>query len=145
MEKRVRRQCIRAVAKLAVIMSVSAAPVSARARCSGNAVARDAGEIWTLSSFDVEETWRGEAPRRIEVRLLGGSLGEVTSHVSGVPRFRAGEDVVLFLEPTKRGDYSVVSWEQGTFRVRGHASGAEAFVTQDTASFATFNPATRQF
>jgi hypothetical protein len=164
MKKQARRRSFRAAAKLAIIMSILAAaagattiermslakmaqvaPVIVHARCSGNAVVRDAGEIWTLSSFDVEDTWRGETPERITVRLLGGSMGDITSRVSGVPRFRTGEDVVLFLEPTKRGDFSVVSWEQGTFRVQRDASGSEEFVTQDTASFATFNPATRQF
>jgi hypothetical protein len=123
----------------------AAAPVIVRARCTGNSAARDEGEIWTITSFDVEERWRGSPPAQITVRLLGGSLGDITSHVSGVPRFSPGEDVVLFLQPTIRGDFSVVSWEQGTFRIHRDMPGAHAFVAQDTASFATFDPATRQF
>jgi hypothetical protein len=122
-----------------------AAPVIVRTRCVANSVAREEGEIWTFTSFDVEETWRGSPPARITVRLLGGSMGDLTSHVSGVPRFAPGEDVVLFLQPTSRGDYSIVSWEQGTFRVHQDAAGAAELVTQDTASFATFDAATRQF
>lgn len=128
------------LAKMAV-----AAPVIVRARCAANSVARDEGEIWTFTSFDVEETWRGSPPARITVRLLGGSMGDITSHVSGVPRFAPGEDVVLFLQPTTSGDFSIVSWEQGTFRIHQDASGTQALVTQDTAWFATFDPATRQF
>jgi hypothetical protein len=123
----------------------AAAPVIVRARFSENSVVRDEGEIWTLTSFDVEETWRGDPPARITVRLLGGSLGDITSHVSGVPQFLPGEDVVLFLQPTARGDFSVVSWEQGTFRIHRQEPGAQAFVTQDTASFATVDPATKRF
>ncbi|MGH9717459.1 MAG: hypothetical protein ACRD4R_12140 [Candidatus Acidiferrales bacterium] len=122
-----------------------AAPVIVRARCVGNSVVRDAGEIWTFTSFDVEETWRGTPPPRITVRLLGGKMGDITSHVSGVPKFRPGEDTVLFLQTTPRGDFSVVSWEQGTFRIHCDAADARAFVTQDTASFATFDPTTRRF
>jgi len=143
------------LAKIAV-----AAPVIVRARCAENSVARAEGEIWTVTTFNVEETWRGSASTQVIVRLLGGRMGDVTSHVSGVPRFTPGEDVVLFLQPTTRGDYSVVSWEQGTFRIHQQAyeqgtygqesnaqetSGAQATVTQDTAAFATFDPATRQF
>lgn len=116
-----------------------------RAKCVGNSTSWDAGEIWTFTSFDVEETWRGSAPGRITVRLLGGRSGNLTSSVSGVPRFRPGEEVVLFLEPTARGDFSVVSWEQGTFRIRRDAATGQNSVTQDTASFETFDPATRQF
>ncbi|MGA9884539.1 MAG: hypothetical protein WBQ34_12545 [Candidatus Acidiferrales bacterium] len=163
MSRPTKRRCLRVAVWLALTLSIfasarattiermslakmaQAAPLIVRARCAGNSVVRDVGEIWTLTSFDVEETWRGEAPPRITVRLLGGRRGDITSHVSGVPQFRRGEDVVLFLEPTKRGDFSVVSWEQGTFRIQRDASGAQELVTQDTASFATFDPASRQF
>ena len=121
------------------------AKVIVRARCAGNSTRWDAGEIWTFTTFDVEETWRGSPPEQFTVRLLGGRLGNLTSSVSGVPRFSAGEDVILFLEPTRRGDFSVVGWEQGTFRVRRDPRTGDASVTQDSASFATFDPATRQF
>jgi len=65
--------------------------------------------------------------------------------VSGVPRFRAGEEVVLFLEPTKRGDFSVTSWMQGTFRIVRDARTGEEHVRQDTSLFPVFSPATRRF
>ena len=116
-----------------------------RARCVGNSTRQNAGEIWTFTNFAVEEVWRGTAPSQITVRLLGGRAGNLTSSVSGVPRFRAGEEVLLFLEPTPRGDFSVVSWEQGTFRIRRDPATGRESATQDTASFATFDPATRRF
>jgi hypothetical protein len=133
------------IARMSLAKMAQAAPLIVRARCAANSVALDAGEIWTFTSFQVEETWRGLSPSQLTVRLLGGGFGNITSHVSGVPQFRPGEDVILFLEPTKRGDFSIVSWEQGTFRIGHDSSGTQAYVTQDTASFATFDPATRQF
>jgi hypothetical protein len=133
------------LARMSLAEMAQAAPVIVRARCLANSAGWEAGEIWTLTSFEVEEVWRGSAPARITVRLLGGRAGNLTSSVSGVPRFRAGEDVVLFLEPTARGDFSVVSWEQGTFRIRREIAAGRESVTQDTASFATFDPATRRF
>ena len=121
------------------------AKVIVRARCVSNSTRWDAGEIWTLTTFEVAEAWKGLATERVTVRLLGGTVGSLTSTVSGVPRFRAGEEVILFLEPTARGDFTVVSWQQGTFRVgRDPRSGAE-IVTQDTAAFETFDARTRQF
>ncbi len=156
-------QCIRAAAwfVLAVLLATpagattlqlmslakmaQAAPLIVQAQCVANSVALDAGEIWTFTSFRVEDTWRGNARPQITVRLLGGTMGDITSHVAGVPRFRPGEEVVLLLEPTHHGDWSVVSWEQGTFRIRRDASHSRALVTQDTASFATFDPVTRRF
>ena len=116
-----------------------------RARCVGTSSRWDAGEIWTFASFEVEEAWRGSPAAQITVRLLGGKAGNLTSSVSGVPRFRTGEEVVLFLEPTPRGDYSVVSWQQGTFRIRRETAEGREVVTQDTAAFSTFDPAHRRF
>jgi hypothetical protein len=110
-----------------------------------NATAWDAGEIWTFTSFEVREAWKGAPPETITVRLLGGTFGDLESSVSGVPRFQPGEDVVLFLERTSRSDFSVVSWEQGTFRIRRDARTGEQIATQDTASFATFDTRTRRF
>jgi hypothetical protein len=116
-----------------------------RARCVENSTAWDAGEIWTFTTYEPTEVWKGSAQSRVRVRLLGGRLGNLTSNVSGVPRFRAGEDVVLFLAPTARGDFSVVSWVQGTFRIRHDQRTGEDTATQDSASFDTFDPSTRQF
>jgi hypothetical protein len=52
---------------------------------------------------------------------------------------------VLFLERTPAQDFSIVSWMQGTFRIgRDHAT-AEEVVTQDTAAFPVFDPASQRF
>jgi hypothetical protein len=130
---------------MSVAQMSRAAQVIVRARCLENSTGWDAGEIWTFTSFEVQEVWQESAPPRITVRLLGGRAGNLTSSVAGVPRFHVGEEVVLFLERTPRGDFSVVSWEQGTFRIRRAASTGSESVTQDSASFATFDPGTRQF
>jgi len=132
-------------ARMSVAEMTHAAPVIVRARCVANTVNLEEGEIWTFTEFEIQETWRGTAPARITVRLLGGRLGDITSTVSGVPRFHGGEEVVLFLQPAPRGNFSIVSWQQGTFRIhRDQRTNGEA-VTQDTAAFTTFDPATRQF
>jgi hypothetical protein len=131
--------------RLSLAQMASTAQAIVRARCVGNTTGWDAGEIWTFSSFEAEEVWRGAVPVQFTVRLLGGRAGSLTSKVSGVPRFHAGEDVVLFLEPTQRGDFSVVSWSQGTFRIRRDLAMGSENVTQDTATFSTFDPASRRF
>lgn len=131
--------------RMSLAQITQAAQVIVRARCIGNSTRWDAGEIWTFTSFDVEETWSGSAPAQISVRLLGGSVGNLTSTVSGVPRFSPGEEVVLFLESTARGDFSIVSWEQGTFRIRRDAHTGDEVAVQDTADSPVFDPATRRF
>jgi len=121
------------------------AHVIVRARCISNRANWDAGEIWTSTSFEILETWKGTPPEHITVRLLGGTVGQLTSTVSGVPRFLPGEEVVLFLESTPQGDFSIVSWQQGTFRIRRDPRTETQIITQDTASFATFDSRSRRF
>jgi len=123
----------------------SAAHIVIRARCVSNSTRWDGGEIWTFTIFDVEETWKGSASAQITVRLLGGRAGNLTSTVSGVPRFSPGEEVVLFLERTTAQDLSIVSWMQGTFRIGLDRTTAQESVTQDTASFPVFDSESQRF
>ena len=122
-----------------------AAHIVARARCVANSTRWDAGEIWTFTTFDVEEIWKGSAPAQITVRLLGGRTEDFTSTVSGVPRFYPGEELILFLERTPAQDFSIVSWMQGTFRIAHISTTGEEIVTQDTAAFPVFDPASHNF
>jgi hypothetical protein len=117
-----------------------AAKVIIRGHCITTFARWDSGEIWTFASFTVDEVWHGSATPRVVVRLLGGSAGNITSTVSGVPHFHVGDDVVLFLEPTARGDLTVVGWQQGTFRIRRNNLTGRVSVTQDSGSFETFDP-----
>src|SRR5271170_2780444 len=134
--------------RMSIAKMTQRAQLVVRAQCLGNSVAWDGGEIWTFTSFEVEDSWKGApsgAAQQLTVRLLGGSVGNMTSTVSSVPRFRPGEEVILFLQPTARGDYSIVSWVQGTFRIRRDARSGAEIVVQDTAEFDTYDAATRQF
>jgi hypothetical protein len=105
-----------------------------RGRCVGSVFETREGELWTVTSIEVRETWKGEPPRVVRVWLLGGRTANITSRVSGVPRFRAGEDVILFLSRTASGEFSVLSWAQGTFRVRRDRASGDEMVMQDTAA-----------
>lgn len=131
--------------RMSVEKMARTADVVMRARCVANMTGWDAGEIWTVTTFQIEETWKGASPALINVRLLGGRAGNLTSTVDGIPRFQAGEDVVLFLEPTGRGDFTIVSWKQGTFRIRLEHTTGEERAAQDTAVFAVWDPQTRRF
>jgi hypothetical protein len=90
--------------RMSIAQMTQAAHLVVRARCVSNSTAWDAGEIWTFTSFAMEETWKGtlsgNSGTYLTVRLLCGSVGNLTSTVSGIPRFIPGEQVVLFLEPT---------------------------------------------
>jgi hypothetical protein len=132
-------------ARMSLEELAAAAPLVVRVRCLENTAAWKGGEIWTITSFAVLEVWKGSAPAQIAVRLIGGHVGHLISSVAGVPRFQPGEEAVLFLVPTRDGDFTVSGWMQGTFRIhRDPRTGIEC-VTQDTAGMAVFDPRTRQF
>lgn len=115
-----------------------------RARCVNTESRWESSSLWTFDDFEVLETFKGATPQTLRVRLPGGRSGHMQVNVEGVPRFAAGEEVVLFVERTSAGDFGVTSWAQGTFRIHRAGTG-DVRVTQDTSRFAVFDPRTHQF
>jgi hypothetical protein len=64
--------------------------------------------------------------------------------VDGVPTFRAGEEVYLFLWGRAGEPYRVLGWSQGTFRIARDARTGRERVTQESA-FGEYDPQTRTF
>jgi hypothetical protein len=118
----------------------------ARLRCLAAESRFDGQEIWTETRFEVLELDKGLLSGLVTVRMMGGRAGHLHSRIDGVPQFRIGEEVYLFLWNRKTGEsYSVLGWSQGTFRItRNNESGIEN-VTQDSAMASIFDPGTRQF
>ncbi len=84
-------------------------------RCIGIRHERDAalGIEVTRARFRVERAIKGRPGSTIEIKLLGGE-----SRLAGVPTFRIGEEVVLFLYGTSDlGFTSPVGLGQGKFSV----------------------------
>ena len=54
--------------------------------------------IFTRVEFHTEEILKGTAAASVKLRFLGGTVREVTLEVVGVPRFKAGDRVLLFVE-----------------------------------------------
>ena len=69
--------------------------------------------------------------------------GHLHSHVDGVPVFRAGEEVYLFLWERPGEPYRVLGWPQGTFRIARNADTGVETVTQDSAMAPIFDLRTR--
>ena len=117
----------------------------ARMRCLGASSQWDRGEIWTETRFEVLQTEKGALPGIVTVRLLGGQVGHVHSHVDEVPLFRTGEEVYLFLWAHEGEPYQVLGWSQGTFRIARNPQSGLEMVTQDSASASIFDPHARAF
>ncbi len=133
------------LARLSLDQLTAGADAVARVRCVDAQARWKNGAIWTVTTFDVIETMKGNLPPQIAVRLPGGRVGHLTAVVDGTPKFNPGDDAVIFLERSSAGGFSVAGWVEGTFRIaldlRTHAE----TVTQDSSAFAVFDPATRTF
>lgn len=79
---------------------------------------QDGARIMTDAVIEVRETWKGAPKDTVTVMQQGGVIGEVGQLVHGTIPFRAGDEVVLFLE--QRGArFLITGMMQGVFRVEG--------------------------
>jgi hypothetical protein len=92
----------------------------ARLRCLGSESRWDHGEIGTETRFEVLESEKGLLPGLVTVRMVGGRLGHLHSRVDGVPVFRTGEKVYLFLWRKQGEPYSVLAGRKGPFVLRSN-------------------------
>jgi hypothetical protein len=117
----------------------------ARVRCTNAVSSADAGHVSTSTTFEVTEAWKGSPPAEFTVRLPGGNAAGLRVMVEGAPRFAVGEQAVLFLANGKGGQISIVSWAQGTFRIRRDPRTGAEEVMQDTAGLQVLDPRTGQW
>ena len=73
--------------------------------------------IVTLVTFKVEQTIKGELGGQTVLEFLGGTVGEDRMDVSGMPKFRVGDDDVLFVDESGRPMCPVVGMAHGRFRI----------------------------
>lgn len=72
--------------------------------------------ILTYSTFEVEKTLKGTPSQRVTIVTPGGTVDNIAQNVIGVPRFRNGEESVVFVRSTPGGP-TVLYFEQGAYRV----------------------------
>ena len=106
----------------------------ARLRCLSAEARWENGEIWTDTRFEV-----------VTIRTVGGTIGGLHSRVEGVPEFRAGEEVYVFLWGREGEPHRILGWSQGTFRIARDARTGAEIVTQDSAAAPVFDPRTHEF
>jgi hypothetical protein len=91
--------------------------------------------ILTDYTIEVAESIKGQSSGLIQITTIGGKMGTIELHVSGMPAFQKDENVVLFTEPS--GPYEVVlGLEQGKFRVEN----GQIFNNAGSLSFADGRP-----
>jgi len=72
-------------------------------------------EIYTWITLEINEVIKGEIKQKtVQLRQLGGSVGNAVSRVHGMPQFVQHEEVLVFLGTLgESGFYGVVDWLDG--------------------------------
>ena len=118
--------------------------VRARAVESWSAWNSERTRIFTFTRFSSLRRLKGAVGPTFVVQQMGGSAGGYTQRVAGVRPFRPGEEAVLFLHPSEKGDAMVVTGVmQGDFRVTRRLQG-EATASNGVPDVRTFDARTRR-
>ncbi len=73
--------------------------------------------VYTYIRVVVEEPLKGERSRSILVRQLGGKVGAMTMWIAGSPRFKEGDQVIVFLRNRRNGTFDIVGLNQGKYDI----------------------------
>jgi len=97
------------------------------------------GWIETVTPIDVDETMKGDIRGDLAVHEPGGTLGSTTRFIAGVPRFAAGERVILFLTRTPQQTWAVTDLVLGKFRLEMGRAG-RTLALRDAGEIDGWNP-----
>jgi hypothetical protein len=93
---------------------------------------RSGRSIVTDVTFLIERTIKGPVLAERSLEFLGGTVGDDTLHVDGMPQFQVGDRDVLFIADSGRPASPVVGFTYGRFRIaRDHTTGLDTVRTHD--------------
>ena len=106
--------------------------------------------IQTIVALEVRELLRGtRGTRSLQLVLPGGRVGDWAMHIPGMPSFKAGEEVVLFLEKTatnwaisglSQGKFTVLTDAQGQKTVTRKLDGLHMMVRNEKGALTEYHP-----
>lgn len=80
--------------------------------------------IQTTTTFDIEHVMKGRPPvlKGFKLTVVGGELDGYIARIPGMPQFKPGQRVVVFLQATSHG-YALVGLDQGRFLIEEEDDG----------------------
>jgi hypothetical protein len=72
---------------------------------------------FTYTSVTVDEGLKGAPRRAVLIRQPGGKIGALRVQVAGMPQFRTGDQVIVFLKARADGTFDVVGLNQGKYDI----------------------------
>lgn len=100
---------------------------------------RDGRAIITKVTFKVEDAWKGAVGAMTQLEFLGGTVGETTMEVVGMPTFRIGQRSVLFVSGDADAVSPLVGFYHGRLRIEKDPYGVDRVRTYDGRSLGNAN------
>jgi hypothetical protein len=95
---------------------------------------RQGRAITTYVTFKVEDVWKGAVGAVTQLEFLGGTMGDTTMEVVGMPTFHEGQRSVLFVHGEVRAASPLVGFWHGRMRVEKDPYGVDRVRTYDGRS-----------
>lgn len=87
--------------------------------------------IKTFVTFSIEKTLKGAPDRVVTLEFLGGTVGEDSLRVAGMPTFTVGEPEILFVAANGLQFCPLVRFGHGRYRLRTDAAEHRQYVARD--------------
>jgi hypothetical protein len=73
--------------------------------------------IFTYTTVNISDPLKGDRRRSVVLKHPGGVIGSRALIVSGIPQFKTGDQVIVFLRDRKDGTFDVVGLGQGKYDI----------------------------
>jgi hypothetical protein len=87
--------------------------------------------IKTFVTFAVERVLKGPGQTEVTLEFLGGTVGDETLTVTGMPVFAMGDREIVFVQKNGMQLCPLVALMHGRYRVKRDESGAREYVARD--------------
>jgi hypothetical protein len=84
--------------------------------------------VYTYVTVEVAETVKGDAAGSVVLRMLGGTAGDLTVHIPGMPRFKTGDRELFFIVGNGSQFCPLVGIGHGLYPVVERGGGVEDVV-----------------
>jgi hypothetical protein len=87
--------------------------------------------INTFVTLTVERVLKGPAQTEVTLEFLGGTVGDETLEVSGMPKFSVGAEEYVFVQKNGVQFCPLVAFTHGRYRIRRDETAARDFIARD--------------
>ena len=86
--------------------------------------------IMTKVELDVNEVVAGNPPKPLVLTMLGGRIGDQELRVEGAPRFKVGDEDILFIHGNGQQFTPLVAMQYGRYPIKHDAATGSAYVAR---------------